>query len=106
MNEELKAMLERLHSRPELYIGGRLLTRLLDFMDGYVHCMFVRDGEIPSFLPYDFHAFVLDYYGLESSFRGFADVIRFFETSEENAFERFFELLENAWKTEMKININ
>ena len=98
MNEELKALLGRLHAHHELYIGSPSLSRLIDFVDGYIECMRVRDGEIPKFLPYDFHAYVLDHYGLEYSFRGFADIIRFFEPSEETAFERFFELLEEAWK--------
>ena len=100
VNDELKALLARIHTRPALYIGFPSLSRLLDYVYGYIDCMHVRDGKIPAFLPYDFYDYVLEYYGIEHSIRSLSDTMRFFESSEEDAFERFFVLLEEAWARE------
>lgn len=107
MDESLYRLLNKLKERCGVYIGGKSLVRLVDFVDGYIECMYERDGVVPKFL-YGFQQFVENYYGLQdvSVPRHWSNIILFFNVREEDAFDEFYKLLEKFLIETKDINID
>ena len=95
--EELNKLLLDIKERYGLYIGKKSLDRLTTFINGYMHCMFMRDGDCPPFLP-NFQEFIADRYGIQSSHH-WSSIIQFHSIYEEDAFDQFYELLDEFSKT-------
>ena len=96
MDNRLRALLNTLRERPGVYIGGKILGRLVSFSCGYVQCLFELEGKMPIFLQ-GFQQFVEEYYGLQDIshvFQGWSKIIEFFSPTEEIAFDRFYMLVD------------
>ena len=101
MSKELEAVLQDIKKRPGVYLGKETLDGLMSFVYGYMHCMNIRDGNLPDDFV-GFQEFVEKYYCLEKFClnRFWADIIEFFSDSEEDAFYKFYELFYEFSKTE------
>jgi len=96
MDKEIKKMLDFIHQTPGAYLGKKTLTGLVDLIWGYVACMYQRDGNMPDFLQ-GFQEYVEEYYHLKDNeyvFRNWSDIINFFCKTEEEAFDKFYKLLD------------
>lgn len=93
MKRKILEMLNLLKETPGVYIGEKNLSRLVDFMGGYVICLYQIYGEIdPLFVK--FQKFVEDYYHLDYSEKYWSNIILSFCNNEEEAFDEFFKLVE------------
>ncbi|MDR1563943.1 MAG: hypothetical protein LBS74_03190 [Oscillospiraceae bacterium] len=96
MDDKLKNLLEELHKRPGVYIGRKSLEKLLNFVYGYIHCMYEYSGTNPVFL-HGFQQFIEEYYDLQDNthvFRNWSEIISFFNATEEEAFDEFYRLVD------------
>lgn len=92
-------MLQKIKERPALFIGEKNLSHLSHFINGYSYRAAETDQSFCGCLP-GFGEFVHRYYNLSTSMSGEKLIIER-EDSEEKAFEKFYELLDNF--TERKI---
>lgn len=79
-----------------LYIGEASLSKLVPYLWGYVYCIKERTGENVELLP-GFQEFVADYYGMQSQVH-WADMIRSSCKTEEEAFNKFYELWQGCYE--------
>ena len=96
MDKNLYNLLKMLHHQYGIFIGKKSLDRLMTFVSGYIYCVKERENLQLDFLV-NFQRFVETYYNIQNNiflFRNWVEIITFFNTSEEEAFEAFFELLE------------
>ena len=98
MPEYIKKLLEDMRKRPGVYFGKKSLDRLATFLSGYRCCVLERDGEAPSDLP-GFQEFVAERYNIQSAHH-WSDIIQFYCSTEEEAFDTFFELIDEFYNTE------
>lgn len=96
MQQIILKRLYEIKERPGMYLGQKSLMYLFFYMTGY-QC---RECEIRNgtecLLP-GFQEFVQDRYGVKSP-HGWAYIIKFYEITEEAAFDRFYVLLEEFLK--------
>ena len=91
MPENIKKLLEDMYRRPGVYFGKKSLEALCFSLAGYM----LREAELDKNSGdwfSGFQEFVSAYYGVENS-RGWCDVIRFNSADEDEAFEKFYQLL-------------
>lgn len=90
--DEINELLDVLRERPGLFIGKKSLDRLTTFVTGYIHCAYIKDGVMLQFLP-GFQEFVENRYGKHSG-RNWPHIIEFYSVYEEDAFDKFYDLLD------------
>ena len=90
---DLTTLLEKIRERPALYLGVPSITRLHLFLRGYWHAQreFHCGDNDP--LLFEFEDFVEARFKLGTS-HGWGDIILFMTLDEQNAFELFWELLD------------
>lgn len=101
---ELNELLKAIKAKPGLYIGIKSLVRLRTFIDGFLYAVYLINGKKRhiEFYP-DFQNWIAEKYHIRST-HGWCEIINFYELSEEKAFDRFYELL-NEFFIEKNINI-
>lgn len=98
MNSEIKQLLIDIKNKPGMYIGEKSLDKLVTFVSGYMHCMNQRDKIFTN----DFEGFQefieknYDIYNNVHFFEHWSVIIEFFCSIKENAFDKFYELLEES----------
>ena len=102
--DELQKILNEVRKRPNMYLGKVSLERLSAFIDGYMTCLRqVNHDERLDFYP-GFQKYVQETYHIQAT-KNWASIITEFNVVEEDAFRRFFELLDEFLKiTENQIN--
>lgn len=96
MDSRLINLLKILQERHGVFIGKKSLDHLVTFVSGYIKCIYDQDGVPPIFLP-GFQEFVEMHYDISGNvhvFRHWSEIISFFSTTEEEAFDEFYKLLE------------
>jgi len=96
----LSNKLDCIKKQPGLYIGKKSLILLKAYIDGYIE----RQNELSNnydlgFYP-GFQEYIQTRFNIKSS-HNWADIINFFSTTEEEAFDRFYVLLEGFLKNEI-----
>ena len=90
--------MQDLRKRPGVYLGKKTLDGVASLIGGYILCMYERDGVHPEFLTY-FQDFVVKHYGIqEHAWQHWTDIIRFFNPTEEDAFDEFYMLVDEYEK--------
>jgi hypothetical protein len=90
------SMIESIRHRPGLYLGSKSLTAFYHFLNGYkIACSAHRIEEdlLGLEIPHDFHEWVAYRTRFRESTSGWCNMIVATSRSEEEAFDRFFELL-------------
>ena len=85
-------LLQKIKKRPELYLGEKNLHFLFHFINGYTHRLCEEDPYYTCCLD-GFYQFVWLYYN-DSSVGGWCEMISYNINSPEEAFDKFFELLD------------
>lgn len=97
MRQTILKRLYEIKERPGMYLGQKSLMYLFFYMTGY-QC---RENEIRNghdcLLP-GFQEFVQERYNVKST-HSWASIIKFYETTEEVAFDKFYVLLEEFLKS-------
>ncbi len=96
MNTEISELLQDIKKRPAVYVGRKTFNGVSEHIEGYINCMYVRDGIYPECFQ-GFQEFIEKYYDLDNNVntnRHWSDIIKFFNPSEEGAFEEFYMLIE------------
>ena len=95
MSENIKKLLNDMRIRPGVYFGKKSLDRLTAFLSGYMCCVHERDGGSTVYLP-GFQEFVSERYNIKSA-QHWSNIITFFSSTEEDAFDLFYELLDEFY---------
>jgi hypothetical protein len=88
--------IDAIRQRPGMYLGSKSLTALYHFLGGYqLACSLhrIKDERLGLKNPYDFHDWVAYRTHFRESTLGWCRMIVATSRSEEEAFDRFFELL-------------
>lgn len=99
--KKVKKLLEDIKSRPGVYFGEKSIRNLTHLLSGY----FMGINEFlntPAILLNNFQQFVENYYNIKT-FRHWSDIILFHSATEEDAFDKFFELSDEFEKSGGKI---
>lgn len=96
--KNLTDALVKIKENPKKYIGKPSMNRLNLFMVGYSLSQRDESGKYPDGLP-EFEEFVRQKYNIYSSIRC-SDIISLFSSSDELAFDKFYELLEEFQQQE------
>jgi hypothetical protein len=94
---KLHELLQKIKARPELYLGKKSLERLHPFLSGYVVCLSDRFGESCPVLFSDFQEYVQKKYQITSS-HSCEKIIDFYSRSDEEAFDKYFDLMNEFLK--------
>ncbi|EIC31602.1 MULTISPECIES: hypothetical protein [Methylomicrobium] len=86
-------LLGNIKLRPGLYLGGRSIVKLRNFLDGYYYALLVNGINDDEAFWNKFQLFISNKYHIETS-QGWDKIILFFSNDEEDAFEKFFDLFE------------
>lgn len=97
MLEKIIDMLYEIKDRPGVHIGKKSLERLAMYLTGYVSCMVEMTNEITYFL-IELQDYVSNYYEIDSD-QYWVDIIRFYTLSEDEAYDKFYELLDEFIKS-------
>lgn len=92
MTEKTVKMLNEIKAKPGVYIGEKNLERLAMYLTGYVSCLVELTNKTTYFL-IEIQSFIADYYNINSD-QYWVDIIRFYTLSEEEAYDKFYELLD------------
>ena len=85
-------LLKKIEANPQLFLGAEKdLTRLRFLIEGYLICEADNGKTEPMMLFEDFKSYFNSIYGLRSYY-SYADILRQETPSEEEAFDKFFEL--------------
>lgn len=84
--------LKQIKQRPQMYIKRKSLSYLKAYIDGYITRQLEIDNNYRSSFD-DFGKFLENYYKTNIS-RSWDEIINFYNESEEEAFEKFYELLD------------
>lgn len=96
MNNFEDLLLVKIRKLPALYIGKKSLERLRAFISGYSMCLYEIYGSEPDLLN-GFNEYVAEYYHICVD-RDWSSIIPFFSNTEEEAFDKFYELLDEFLK--------
>ena len=96
MSENISKLLADMKRRPGVYFGKKSLERLATFLSGYMCCVSERDGVTSEYLP-GFQEFIAERYNIRSAHH-WSEIIRFFCTTDEEAFDEFYKLLDEFIK--------
>jgi hypothetical protein len=95
---ELYELLKKIKDKPGLYLGKKSLERLHSFLSGYVVCLYDRCNEPCPVLLSGFQEYVQKKYNIAST-HSCERIIDFYSTSDEEAFDKYFDLLDEFLKT-------
>lgn len=96
INEKIKKLLVQMRRVPAAYFGKKSLERLSFTLSGYMLCLFeIGESDTMQELP-GFNEFVAKRYGIKSA-HNWCSIIQFFHPIEEEAFDTFFELLDEFY---------
>jgi len=101
MNHLDQLLLSDLKERSVAFIGEKSLSRLLSFITGYIYCVHEREGVVLDFLP-GFQEFIEMHYGLKDNshvFQHWSKIISFFTSTDEEAFDEFYKLLNQYYQS-------
>lgn len=84
-------ILKKIEEQPILYLGSKNLSRLRFFISGYITCEEENGINDSLYIFEDFKKYFNKIYGVVSYY-SYADVIRNVSETEEEAFDKFFEL--------------
>lgn len=90
------SLIDAIRQRPDMYFGSKSLTAFYHFLSGYqVACGLhqIKDDRLGLEIPSDFHDWVAYRTHFRESTSGWCKMIVATSQSEEEAFDRFFELL-------------
>ena len=90
--EKIHEILQEIKARPKIYLGTISLELLDAFIGGCICYHHKLTGSYLEFLP-GFDKFIHDRFDIQST-QGWATIIRFFSESDEAAFYKFYDLLE------------
>lgn len=99
--DELIEILQDIKVRPEIYLGKKSLELLKAFITGFMICQNKLIHSSPDAIFLGFQKYVEQKYGLETT-HGWHSIIRFFTSSDEEAFDEFFLLFDNYTKSYIK----
>ena len=101
--EEFYKVLEDIKNKPSLYIGTKSLIRLKHFLDGifYTLCYLNGQKECPNFLE-GFQEWIQIRFDITST-QHWSDIINFHSSNDVNAFDLFFELLNEFLNLDKKV---
>lgn len=88
----LENLLLKIRTSPNIYIGKKSLEILSAFISGYSVCIYDIKGVYPDYLD-GFQEYVECQYNINSS-HSWTSIIQRFSNTEEEAFDRFYELLD------------
>lgn len=84
-------LLKKIESNPKLFLGKKDLRRLRFFLSGYMMCE-TDNGKTEAMMLFEsFHSYFDSIYGLRSYY-GYDGILRQECATEEEAFDKFFEL--------------
>lgn len=89
---ELYEVLKNVRECPKLYLGRKSLELLNAFISGYIVCQNKLSKNSADYLS-GFQEFIEKKYGLETT-HSWSSLIRFFASSDEEAFDEFYILLD------------
>lgn len=93
MSDNIRDLLKDMQKRPGVYFGCKSLERLAAFLNGYMCCYGEYNAiSTMEWLP-RFQEFIEKYYNIHMA-RHWSEIIRFCCSTDEEAFDKFFELLE------------
>lgn len=90
MKKEIYDLLMDIKKRPGVYLGQKSLTLLDAFLGGYIFRL--REEGNPDAELRDFQNYIANRFNIRST-HSWAHIIRFYSSSEADAFDRFYELL-------------
>lgn len=93
---DVDMLLQTIKKRPCLYIGKKSLDRLVTYVSGYMHRAYEAEGVHQEFLP-GFQDYIAELYGIHSAHH-WSSIIQFYCSYEEEAFDKFYELLDDFLK--------
>ena len=96
MDKRLYDLLQLIKEKPAAFYGKKSLDQLVTHVSGYIHCMYDMEGVHPEFLP-GFQEYIEKYYNVQR-LRHWSEIIKFFSVTEESAFDRFYEHVEEFLK--------
>ena len=91
MQKEIYNLLMDIRKRPGVYLGQKSLTLLHSFLGGYI-VRLAEEGYTDVDLN-DFQNYIANRFNIQSA-HSWAHIIRFYSGSEAEAFDRFYELLD------------
>lgn len=100
--EKLKMMLKEMKNRPGVYLGSKSFSLLVPYVDGYYQAM--NDlSEKKYYFWREFQEFLLENHPeiFAKSYWGWQEAIPKNTSSEAEAFDYFFELLEEFWNEKL-----
>ena len=97
ISSNLLALVEKIRVMPGMYLGKRSLVALNHFMGGYSAKEYEigSDSRIPVVDLRDFEGYIESLYGLNATTKDAFTLIAENTKSDEEAFQRFFELLDD-----------
>ena len=95
MNEILD-LLKLLKQNYLMFIGAKSLNRLAMFISGYAYCIYKNEGRELCFFR-EFQEYIQNKYNIQTS-QNWSRIICFFSRTDEEAFDKFYKLLDEFLK--------
>lgn len=95
MPDYIRELLKKIRKQPALYIGKKSLDRLSHFLSGYVCCIYEQQGIVVQPLP-GFQEYISKEFAIQSA-HGWSDILLFFSSGEEEAFDKFYIYLDRFY---------
>lgn len=93
----------KIKENPNKYIGQKSLERLDLFIFGYMLSQLDSDGTYSKWLS-EFSEFIVKKYNIYYNVR-YSQIIRLFSVSDEHAFDKFYELLDEFYQEKSEGNL-
>lgn len=97
--ERIILLLNKIRERPVLYLGKPKVERLKAFIDGYM--TYMEEEGTYCVLFDEFQSFVQKRYKIYSS-QNWSNIIDFFSSSDQNAFDLFYKLFDEFLEIKQK----
>ncbi|MNG06647.1 hypothetical protein D3C84_899030 [compost metagenome] len=86
--------LQQIKQKPALYLGKKSLPLLQAYLNGYVAHHNDTSGEENYFFLPELRDYISDHYNINTT-HSWSDLITFFSTNDNDAFDKFYELLDD-----------
>lgn len=93
--ESFFKILKEIGDKPKQFLGRKSLELLNAFLNGYVICQYETYGVMNDYLT-DFEDYIKQKHSLNTDHNCFS-IIRFFCSSDEEAFDEFYQLLDDFY---------
>ena len=100
--DKFNILLNKIKITPELYLGEPSLKLLSAFIGGYVFCEQNENKKIEEDSFYGFNEFITKKYGIVNTTHYWSSIIRFFSSSDRDAFYQFYKDYEEFSKLSRK----